>query len=266
MEKACMDIGFFDSGIGGLTVLSEAVRIMPHENFIYYADTLHVPYGTKPKEEVKRYIFDAVSFLTGQGIKALVIACNTATIIAINDLREKYSFPIIGIEPAVKPAVENNLNNEKRVLVLATPLALKEEKFKSLVVRVDKKNLVDVLPAPELVEFAESFMFDEKVIIPYFIEKLSCFNIESYGTVVLGCTHFPLFKGILRKVLPSNIEIIDGSIGTINRLKSVMEELDIINKSGIKGRIDFYMSGEKVSECEKIDRFMTLINHCMRNG
>jgi glutamate racemase len=204
----------------------EAIKALPHENFIYYADTLHVPYGTKPKEEVKHYIFTAVSFLAEQGIKALVVACNTATIIAINDLREMYSFPIIGIEPAVKPAVESNLFNEKRVLVLATPLALREEKFNNLVVKVDKKNMVDVLPTPELVEFAEKFMFDEKVIIPYFKEKLSGYDIDKYGTVVLGCTHFPLFRSTLRKMLPYDIDIIDGSIGTVNRLKSVMDELN----------------------------------------
>jgi glutamate racemase len=262
MEKVFMNIGFLDSGIGGLTVLREAIKALPHENFIYYADTLHVPYGTKPKEEAKRYIFEAVSFLAEQGIKALVIACNTATIIAINDLREKYSFPIIGIEPAIKPAVENNLDHEKRVLVLATPLALKEEKFKSLVVRVDKKNLVDVLPAPELVEFAESFMFDEKVIIPYFKEKLSSFNIKKYGTVVLGCTHFPIFSGTLRKILPYDIDIIDGSIGTINRLKSVMDELKITTNSDIKGKIVFYASGKKVSDKEKINKFMNLMKIC----
>jgi glutamate racemase len=222
-----------------------------------------VPYGTKPKEEAKRYIFEAVQFLVDQGIKALVIACNTATIIAIDDLRKKYDFPIIGIEPAIKPAVENNLHNEKRVLVvLATPLALKEEKFKTLVVKVDEKNLVDVLPAPELVEFAETFMFDEKVIIPYFKEKLSSYDIDNYGTVVLGCTHFPLFRGTLRKILPYSIDIIDGSIGTVNRLKNVMDELKILNRSKVEGRIDFYASGYKITENEKIDKFINLMKMC----
>jgi glutamate racemase len=130
-----MSIGVFDSGIGGLTVLKEAIKLMPHENYFYYADTKHVPYGTKPKDEVAGYIFDAVDFFARQGVEALVVACNTATSIAINDLRVKYSFPIIGMEPAVKPAVEKV--DHRRVLVLATPITVKEKKLHDLVERLD---------------------------------------------------------------------------------------------------------------------------------
>ena len=101
-----MKIGFFDSGIGGLTVLSEALKRLPHHDYLYYADTLHAPYGPKPKEEVRGYIFEAIEFLVRKGADIIVIACNTATSIAVNDLREKYQIPIIGMEPAVKPAIE----------------------------------------------------------------------------------------------------------------------------------------------------------------
>jgi glutamate racemase len=151
-------IGFMDSGFGGITVLSEALRQLPRENFIYYADIEHVPYGTKEKEEVKKYVFEAVNFLIGKGIKALVVACNTATSIAVRELRSMYDFPIVGMEPAVKPAVENG--NGKRVLVLATALTLREEKFHNLVQRVDQEHVVDYLPFPEMVELAENMVFD----------------------------------------------------------------------------------------------------------
>lgn len=107
-------IGFFDSGIGGMTVLHQALQLLPNDDYIFYADTLHVPYGEKTKEEVRKYIFDAVDFMANQGIKALVIACNTATSIAVDDLRQKYDFPILGIEPAVKPAVQSCEKKEKR--------------------------------------------------------------------------------------------------------------------------------------------------------
>lgn len=254
-----MKIGFFDSGIGGLTVLREALKVMPNESYIYYADTSHVPYGVKPKEEAKRYIFEAVNFMVEQGIKALVIACNTATIIAVNDLRKKYSFPIVGIEPAVKPAVEKSMCSRKRVLVLATPLALKDEKFINLVDKVDKGHIVDVLPAPELVEFAEKFIFDEEIIARYFKEKLSSYCMEQYGTVVLGCTHFPLFKGILRKLLSEDIDIIDGSVGTINRLKSILQEYGISATSQESGEVTFYESGIKITDDKKIAKLMAVM-------
>ena len=127
-------IGVFDSGIGGLTVLKKIVEILPDEKYIYYADTDNVPYGTKPKEEVKEYINQAVNFLISKNVKAIVIACNTATSIAVKELRENYTLPIIGIEPAAKPAVENR--GEKRVLIMATPTTIKEEKLKFFIRKI----------------------------------------------------------------------------------------------------------------------------------
>ncbi len=131
-----MKIGFFDSGIGGLTVLSEAIKRLPNHEYLYYADTLHAPYGPKPKEEVRGYVFEAIEFLVQQGAQIIVIACNTATSIAIEELRTKYSIPIIGMEPAVKPAIHLKDEMKKRVLVTATPLTLKEEKLHRLIQRV----------------------------------------------------------------------------------------------------------------------------------
>lgn len=240
-----MKIGFFDSGIGGITVLKEALDMLPCEDYIYFADTLHVPYGEKSKEEVKRHIFEAVEFIIQRGIKALVIACNTATSIAVSDLREIYTFPIIGMEPAVKPAITSNNSNGKRVLVCATPLTLKETKFKDLVERLDKNNIVDCLPLPELVRYAESLVFDEEIIIPYLKDRLSDFDLAQYGTVVLGCTHFPYFKGSFRKIF-KNADIIDGASGTVRRLKNILDENGLAG--GGKGSVEFYSSGEIQSD------------------
>ena len=253
-----MGIGFFDSGIGGLTVLKEALTQMPHEDYIYYADTLHVPYGTKPKEEVRSYIFEAADFMTEKGIKALVVACNTATSIAISDLRQKYSFPIIGMEPAVKPAVEKS--NHKRVLVAATPLTLKEEKFHNLVSRVDVENLVDFLPLPELVDFAERFIFDEQMILTYLKKKLSPFDMGKFGTIVLGCTHFPFYRSVFKKLLPESTCIIDGSAGTVKRLKSILEEKGMCSCKNSSGRIDFYSSGRKEKDASRFMKYLELLD------
>lgn len=251
-----MQIGFFDSGIGGITVLYDTLKILPNEDYIYYADTLNVPYGPKPKDEVKKYIFSAIEFIVDQGVKAVVIACNTATSVAIEELRTKYSIPIIGMEPAVKPAVEKNKNTNKRVLVTATALTLREEKLQNLITRLDNDHIVDLLPLPGLVEFAERFEFNEEVVMPYLKEQLYKYNLNNYETIVLGCTHFSFYKNIFRKILSSDTDIIDGNIGTARNLKRILGEMNSLNEGS--GNITFYNSGLKVEDKVKLDKYKEL--------
>jgi len=233
-----MKIGFFDSGIGGLTVLYEALKVLPREDYLYYADTAHVPYGNKPKEIVRKYILEAVDFMVSKGIQALVVSCNTATSVAIDELRAKYALPIIGMEPAIKPAVSDSAG--KRVLVFATEMTLQEEKFKRLVANVDNNGIVDYVPLQELVMFAERFEFEPEVIIPYLTKKLAPFDLCQYGMIVLGCTHFPYFKNFIRKIVPLDIAIIDGNKGTVQNLKRKLEAPEIESK--VNGYIQYYLS------------------------
>jgi len=251
-------IGFFDSGVGGITVLHEALKLLPEENYIYYADTLNVPYGNKSRDEVRQYIFDAVDFIVNQGVKALVIACNTATSAAIEDLRRKYSIPIIGMEPAIKPAVEMSENNHKRILVTATAFTLKEEKLKNLIAKLDNENIVDLLPLPGLVEFAEKLEFNNRVVENYLTMEFKKYDLTQYGTVVLGCTHFPFYRDRLRKLLPSNIDIIDGNIGTVRNLKRILEENKILCEGN--GKMVFYNSGKKAEAGQEMDIYNKLFN------
>lgn len=251
-----MKIGFFDSGVGGITVLNEALKILPNEDYIYYADTLNVPYGQKSKDEVKKYIFEAVEFLIQQEVKAIVIACNTATSVAIKDLRSKYNIPIIGMEPAVKPAVEKNKCASKRILVTATALTLKEEKLQKLITKLDNEHIVDLLSLPGLVQFSERFEFNEQIILPYLQQQLPQFNLINYETIVLGCTHFSFFKDIFRKITPPNTNIIDGNIGTVENLKRTLEEMNSSNEG--YGNIIFYNSGLRVNEKAILDNYSKL--------
>lgn len=250
-------IGFLDSGIGGITVLHQALKLLPNEDYIFYADTVHVPYGEKPKEEVKQYIFNAVDFIANQDVKALVIACNTATSIAVEDLRKKYDFPILGIEPAVKPAVQKSEKKRKKVLVLATKLTLQEEKFQNLVKSIDNHDIVESLPLPGLVEFAEDFEFSEERVLPYLRQQLSLFDLKQYGTVVLGCTHFPYFKSILKKLFTEDADIIDGSVGTANNLKRILERNNKINNG--TGDISFFQSGYKIEDEDTLSNYRKLL-------
>ncbi|MGM1020192.1 MAG: glutamate racemase [Bacillota bacterium] len=258
-----MKIGFFDSGLGGITVLSEALRRLPNENFVYLADTLHVPYGTKTPQEVCGYVKASVQTILKEDIKALVIACNTATSIAVAELRNEYQIPIIGMEPAVKPAVEMNRANGKRVLVLATPLTLKQSGYAALVSRVDDHGSVDSLPLPELVQFCEQLNFDRTEMAEYFNCKLAAFDLDLYGTVVLGCTHYPFYKEILKGLLPSHIQLIDGSHGTVRRLIQVLSDRNLLAspaKAGQsqEGHITFLCTSQDADYVHKMERALEI--------
>ncbi|HOP27949.1 MAG TPA: glutamate racemase [Spirochaetota bacterium] len=250
-------IAFFDSGIGGITVLHEALRLLPDEDYIYYADTLNAPYGTREKHEVKKLVSDAVDFIVQKEVKAVVIACNTATSAAVEDLRRTYSIPIIGMEPAVKPAVEKNGRAHKRVIVTATPLTLKEEKLRNLIDRVDNEHIVDLLPLPDLVKFAERYEFSGEDVYAYIQEEFSSYDLQQYGTVVLGCTHFIYFKKMLTDILPSHIDIIDGNKGTVNNLKKIIENRG--EPGGGSGMINYFCSGEPVTESNELGKMSMLL-------
>lgn len=245
-------IGVFDSGIGGLTVLKEIIRILPNEEYIYYADTDNVPYGIKPKEEVKEYINKAVNFLIDKDVKAIVIACNTATSIAINDLRKKYSLPIIGIEPAAKPAIENR--GQKKVLIMATPTTIREEKLHNLLKKFNAEKFVDLIAMPKLVEYAEAGKFNSKEVKDYLNMQLEKFNLQDYSEIVLGCTHFPFFKEEIREMVPQSISIIDGSKGVANRLKNILQENNLLGNNNLK--IEYYYSGREAENWTKLNNLL----------
>jgi glutamate racemase len=233
-------IGFFDSGIGGLTVLHEALQLLPQEQYLYYADSDNAPYGTKSKDAVLSFFLEAMDFIMDKGVKAIVVACNTATSVGIEAARARYDIPIIGMEPAVKPALF--AAGDKRVLVFATKLTLQLEKFRALVERVDADNRVDYLPLQELVQFAEHFEFEDALILPYLKAQLAPIDLTQYGAVVLGCTHFPLFRQQFKAVLPLNVQIVDGNIGTINNL---ITRLGKDTNSG-PGGVRYFISGKEV--------------------
>lgn len=237
-----MRIAFFDSGIGGLTVLHQAKKLMPQEDYLYYADTDHVPYGRKTKDEIQQYVQEAVDFIAAQDVKALVVACNTATSVAIQSLRARYSFPILGMEPAVKPAVKNAVIS-KRVLVTATPVTLQEQKLQELLLQVDQHHKADLLPLPRLVELAEQSCFEDGQAEAYLRAVLQNVDINQYCTVVLGCTHFNYFKDSFRNIFGSEVTLLDGSGGTVNNLYRVLKEQNLLERNG--GKIHYYTSGRE---------------------
>lgn len=215
-----LKIGFFDSGVGGISVMACAKKHLPNADYIYYADTDHVPYGTKTSEEIISFADSAVRYLTEAGTDVVVVACNTATSMAIEHLRAKYSIPIIGMEPAVKPAA--TIHPNERVLVCATAVTIAGEKLHALIENTFAEGFEPTLVAlPELVTFAEAGEFDVGKITAYLSSEID--KCQKYAAVVLGCTHFTYFKDSFLNYL-GDVDIIDGTLGTVRRIVSVTRE------------------------------------------
>jgi glutamate racemase len=250
-----LKIGILDSGIGGLTVLYQALLTLPNEDYIYYADTDNVPYGIKTKDEIIGYVDKAVDFLIGKGVQAIVIACNTATSMAADYVRNKYRLPILGMEPAVKPAVAKS--NGKRVMVIATPVTVREEKLRNLIQQVDDEHRVDLLALPGLVKFAEADQFEGAEVEEYLRKELESYELEQYSALIMGCTHFNYFKDTYRRIFPRDVVFVDGGEGTVNHLKRILEERRQLEKN--HGSVEYYTSGRLVYREEELARFARLL-------
>lgn len=246
-------LAFFDSGLGGLTVLHEALKQMPHEQYIYFADSDNAPYGTQSTTAIKALVFDAVEFLIQQDIKALILACNTATSVVIRDLRQQYSIPIIGMEPAIKPALE--LSNNKKTLICATEKTLSENKLQLLIENLNATNKVKRLSLQQLVFFAENFEFEGPQVRNYLKHSFSKINWAEFDSIVLGCTHFIYFKKIIQELIPSYIHILDGNKGTVKHLKDTIS----LNVSGNTFPIEFF-SSKKAMPSDYFSPCFTLLN------
>ncbi len=246
-----MKVAFFDSGLGGLSVLHHAMQVLHGGTFLFYADEDHVPYGVKTREEVREYVREAMDFLVGQGAEAVVIACNTATSVAAKEMRTRYTIPIIGMEPAAKLALD--LDDTRRVLVAATPITVHGEKMQHLLGRVDKSHLVDLLALPKLVTFAERGEFVSPEVMDYLKKEFSSFDFSKYSALVLGCTHFNYFKDTMRNLLPPSVRILDGNEGTVRELRRRLKEQGAEEERG-EAHVTYYYSGREVVDPEELSR------------
>lgn len=248
-----MKVGIFDSGIGGLSVLHLALKMLPNTDFIYLADKDHVPYGEKTKQQIIGYVDEIISFMVDEGCDAIVIACNTATSAAVDIMRAKYNIPIIGMEPSAKLAIDTY--GTKRILVCATPVTVQGEKMKKLLERIDPNHIVDLLALPKLVRFAERLEFDSEDVINYLKEELKEYDFELYDALVLGCTHFNYFKEAFRKVVPESVHFVDGNAGTVHQLMRFIKDGDK------KGNVDYYFSKHKVIEHDELRQIEKYLSH-----
>ena len=223
-----MKIGFIDSGLGGAKVLDTAFKLGLTGDIYFLADLKNNPYGEKESDYIKKITIENVSYLINLGCEIIVIACNTATAVAIDDVRKKFpDTKIFGIEPAIKAIV----NSHKKGLVLGTKVTLNEKKFNILAEKLNIKDKLELVCANELVKLIESNTSKED--IDNYLKKIfKPYNLNNFSHIILGCTHYPIIKSNIENIVKkynNEIEIVDGSIGLIKNVLKSCTKLDYIN-------------------------------------
>ena len=245
-------VGVFDSGVGGLSILARIHELLPHESLLYVADSAHAPYGPKGDAFILARSRAIVDYFVAKDVKAIVVACNTATAAAVKQLREEYSLPIIGMEPAIKPAAEKSQSGV--IGVLATEGTLASDKFVELKSRFDGKAEIITQPCPGLVEEIEKLEPDNAVIDKLLKEYIPPLLAKGVDTLVLGCTHYSYIEEQIRAVAGESVAIIDTDDAVARRLASVLEENALLDAAGVDGGVAFYSSGNLADQCALISR------------
>jgi len=240
-------IAVFDSGVGGISVLRHLLRQMPGEKYLYFGDSANAPYGSRSTEEVRRLTLAAAEMLLSENkIKALVIACNTATAAAVQNLRQTYpNLIVIGIEPALKLAADHFPGG--RVGVMATEVTLREEKFDSLLHRFDENCSVAKIPAPGLVQLIEQGKTEEPETEKLLREILGPF-VGKLDALVLGCTHYPFAAKAISRVLGETVVLLDGGDGTARETKRRLKEAGLLEEGEGEVRITNSLGDKRMVE------------------
>lgn len=234
-------IGFMDSGVGGLSVMRYARTVLPNENFVFYGDNANAPYGVRPKEEVVALSLAVAKKLMNEKIKALVIACNTATTMALDELKRQLPIPVVGICPAVEEAC--GLRKEGKVLVMATPSTIASDTYAKLAAPFS--HHVHSLPCPGLMEFTERNQLSGDELHQKLASLLSEVDTKNIDVVVHGCTHYPFLEKETATFFSENVIMIDGSRKTLNELVDILKEKDLLNKGNQPGTTTFFTSGDE---------------------
>ncbi|MDN5642405.1 MAG: glutamate racemase [Acinetobacter sp.] len=258
MPKATADapIGIFDSGIGGLSIAQEIAKYLPHERFIYFADTAHVPYGPRDDQNIRELTAQAIEWLYRKGCKVAVVACNTASAFSLDYLREHYgdNFPIIGLVPALKPAVLQS--KSKTVAVLATPATFRGQLIKDVVEKFAQPSGVTVIPVTclDLVPFVESGAQMSAACLATLKDILQPVVDQGADYLVLGCTHYPFLKIAIQSIFGQKLTLIDSGLAVARQTARILIKNELLFEQNHDGdvRIECYVSGNNAESLRPI--------------
>lgn len=236
-------IGFIDSGVGGLTVIKEALRQLPNERLIYLGDTARCPYGPRPAKQVVQFTWEMTNFLLEKNIKMLVIACNTATAVALEEIKAKLDIPVVGvILPGTRAALKATKNN--RIGVIGTAGTVKSGAYEVGLKSKAPNTFVTSLACPKFVPIVESNEFHSSVAKKIVSETLSPLQFKQLDTLILGCTHYPLLRPLIQNVMGSQVKLIDSGAETVSEVSMLLDYFDIANNPQYKNKQnEFYTTG-----------------------
>ena len=267
-------IGVFDSGIGGLTVVKRLASTLPNENIIYFGDTARVPYGSKSNSTVIEYSIQNTKFLLQKNIKALVVACNTASSIAIPDLKKVFNIPIIGmIEPGSQMALSKTKNN--KIGVIGTRATISNLAYSKEIKRLSNKSEVFEKPCPLFVPLAEEGWIKHRATYEIAEEYLKELREEEIDTLVLGCTHYPILSEVIQEVVGLKVSLIDSGVASSELIKTELEKFELISDSKSIGGQEYFVSdipakfkevaelflGREIDHVHKVDLEVLISEH-----
>jgi glutamate racemase len=226
-------IGVFDSGAGGLTILSELRKQLPNENFVYYGDTAHCPYGVRSEEEITNLSIQACRFLIEQGAKLIVVACNTASQAALNTLRATFTLPFIGTVPAVKPAAR--ATQRGRIGIAATNRAVKANYLRHLIDDFASDIQVYTVGCPELVTLVEEGQLESPAVDETLRQSLQPLLENNVDVIVLGCTHFPALRPAIERIVGKQVQVIDSGAAIARRTQTILDTEGLTRPSQVPG-------------------------------
>jgi glutamate racemase len=239
-NKSVPAIGVFDSGVGGLTVVKEILRQLPCEDIVYFGDTARVPYGIKSKDTVIRFSLENILFLLKQDVKLICVACNTASSLALPVIQNHFKVPIVGvIAPGVREAIYATQN--KRIGVIGTRGTIKSCAYEKEIKLLDSQIKVSAVACPLFVPFVEEGWLSGKVVLEVAKNYLKPLKDAGVDTVILGCTHYPLLKPVIKKVLGEKVKLIDSAKQVAMEVKEILAGRNMLQKC-VKGKAAFYVS------------------------
>ena len=234
-------IGVFDSGVGGLTVVKEIMRQLPGENMIYFGDTARVPYGSKSKKTVLKYSRQIVHFLRQKEVKAIVVACNTASALALDDIREEIDIPIIGVvEPGARMAAESTKTNS--IGIIGTESTIKSGIYSKFLRKLNADITVVARACPLFVPLVEEGLLEDRItedVIERYLHELKEYGIDS---LILGCTHYPLIRNAIKRYMGGEVTLINPAYETAKSLKAMLAEQGLLNGAGNAACYNYYVS------------------------
>lgn len=234
-------IGIFDSGVGGLTVMKEVCKELPFEDVIYFGDIARTPYGPKSKEAVTKYARELTRFLTFQGVKMVIVACNTATALSLDVLKDEFPIPIIGvIKPGVKKAIE--VTKTQSIGVIGTEGTIWSGTYQKAIKSIKPSVEITGIPCPLFVPLVEEGWVDTEVTRLVVLENLAPLKDDKIDTLILGCTHYPLLKNVIQKVIGDRVKLVDSATEVAIEAKNVLSKSGLIRKSNRKASHKFYVS------------------------